>query len=230
MASKATDFLITPRDLWKLLQLLFHMSILGWVKLLALIGAYFAARYFGVGFVDTIFAVFAVAVFAYNLDARIPIVSALIGLGFIVLILIIGPHTQALNETTWPEPIAVWVYYFLAIGVAKQMKDMFVARRGAGDGEEVEDDARPMLDEAYIEAAAMERREQGLEKAARPVPLAIAPARPHQRYQQISLDTSRAKRTLPRGLVETNDVIDLKHPKYIVRKEGLKVVFEPRKK
>ncbi len=129
MAFKASDYLITPVDLYHGIVALFRLSPMGWVKLILVLGTFFVARHYGVGFIDAGFLTFLIATFAYNIEALVPLSFALASLLLIVLIMILGPHTEYVNETTWPEPIAVWVYYFLAIGVLKQMKDVLMDRR-----------------------------------------------------------------------------------------------------
>jgi hypothetical protein len=123
MAFKATDYLITPHDVWLLVLALFRMSLRDTFKLLLVLCVGFVAEHYGVGFVDILFIIFLVGVFIYDISARVPISLALGLLILIVLVMLVGPHTEFVNETTWPEPIAVWVYYSLAIGVLKQMKD-----------------------------------------------------------------------------------------------------------
>ncbi len=130
MAFKVTDYILTPMDLYHGIRALLKLSLMGWVRLILVVGAYFVARHYGASIIDAGFITFLVVTFTYDIEARIPLSLALGALILIVLILTLGPHTEFINETTWPEPIAVWVYYFLAIGVLKQMKDVLGGERG----------------------------------------------------------------------------------------------------
>ncbi len=140
MSFKASDYLITPKDFFLLFRSLFRLSLFLWAKIIVLVGAFFLATHFGAGTVDALFILFFVAVFIFNIEARVPISLALFFLVAIVLIMLLGPYTEYVNETTWPEAIAVWVYYLLAIGVLKQTKDLF-ASRGESEEEESENSA-----------------------------------------------------------------------------------------
>jgi hypothetical protein len=131
MSFKATDYVITPADLFRAIRALFRLSWRDWVRILV-VGAILALlwKMYGVDLSDLAFIGLFLSVFAWNLDARIPIGGALAGLVLIMAIMLVGPHTEYVNETTWPEVVAVWVYYFLVIGVLKQVKDVFMEGRG----------------------------------------------------------------------------------------------------
>ena len=117
------DYVITPRDLLRLLRSLMHISRQSVLKIFALGIFCYLLKYFGMGFENGLFAVGLIVVFLWNIDAKLPIGGALATLIAIILVLLIGPHTEFINETTWPEAMAVWVYFLLAIGVAKQIFD-----------------------------------------------------------------------------------------------------------
>jgi hypothetical protein len=144
MAFKATDFLITPSDIPRAVRWLFGMSWGGWLRLALFVGAVFAIRHFGMDVDDALFALFFVAVFLWDIDGRIPVSGALIFIVLIILIKLLGPYTQILNETTWPEAIAVWVFYLLSIGVLKFVWDHMRGKDEAG-ALEVEPSERPEL-------------------------------------------------------------------------------------
>ena len=132
MAFRAMDYFITPRDLSKLLRSLMHISGRNLLKIFSLGIFCFVLKYFGISVENGLFVVGLLIVFLWNIDARLPIGSALAMLIAIILVLLVGPHTEFINETTWPEAMAVWVYFFLVIGVAKQIFDHARTRGVAG--------------------------------------------------------------------------------------------------
>lgn len=200
MSFKATDYLITPRDVWVLFKALFGLSFFGWVKLVLLIGAFFLARHYGADVVDAFFCAYLVGVFAYDMDARISISGALGLLVLIMVIMVVGPYTEFVNETTWPEPIAVWVYYLLAIGVMKQIKDTYISRDCEdGSGEEEGNDEKKTQEPT--------NREDGFT-------LRLAP--------RDSGDSSDAAPVIPEhhDLPVGPRVVVVPHPKYHIMKRG----------
>ena len=145
MAFKATDFLITPSDIPRAIRGLFHMSWGGWIRLGLFIAAFFAIRHFGMDIDDAFFALFFAAIFLWDIDGRVPVSGAIGFLVLIVLIKVIGPYTQEVNETTWPEVIAVWVFYLLSTGVLKYVWDHMRGKEGADtlEAEPIERDMSP---------------------------------------------------------------------------------------
>lgn len=78
---------------------------------------------FGAGVEGMLFLAFFTTVFAWNLDGRVSIGA---GLACLVLIMLLQALIQSgvlllFDEST--ETVAVWAYYFLVIGVLKQMVD-----------------------------------------------------------------------------------------------------------
>ncbi len=130
MAFNATDYIITPRDIFLFLKS-FLRSGRDRVKLALLVAVFLAALLFGAGVVNALFLAYFFSVFAYDIAARISLSLALLLLVLIVFVMLIGPYTEFINDTTWPEPMSVWVYYFLAIGVLTQLKEMVGASKPA---------------------------------------------------------------------------------------------------
>lgn len=74
--------------------------------------------------VEIFFWMFFLSVFIWNLDSRIAIGGALAGLLVIMLLSIIELFNTPDTFAFWREEIAVWTYYFLVIGVLKQLWDV----------------------------------------------------------------------------------------------------------
>ncbi len=89
----------------------------------------------GAGVEGTAFLAFLAAVFAWDLDGRVSIGA---GLACLVLIVVLQALIQSgvlllFEEST--ETVAVWAYYFLCIGVLKQLVDLVrEGRRKSGTG------------------------------------------------------------------------------------------------
>lgn len=228
MAFKATDYLILPSDVFHLIRALLRMPLIGWMKLLLLIGGYFFAVHFGADTIDALFVVFLIAMFAYNIDAKISISLALILLVSIVLTMLLGPYVEFINETTWPEAIAVWVYYFLAIGVFKQMKDMFMERGGEEvDDEETSEMARHAVytsneDQSFLEHVALaDARASDLARSV------ILP--PSRAYALLSKEESREVEViLPLGLGHIVGNDESLHSGYSIIRMGTRIIIRYR--
>ncbi len=76
---------------------------------------------------DIFFWAFALWILWWDRDARISIAAALAGLVVIPILLALEARDIAVWDDGAAETVAVWVYFFLAIGVGKQIWDM---RRG----------------------------------------------------------------------------------------------------
>lgn len=137
MPFRATDFLITPSDGIAVLRYFRDLSLSGWVRMFVLTLSTFIAYHFGVSLTNTVFLFILLWVFLFNVDARAPIKAALVCLVLIIVLLLLGKYVESIDADAWSESIAVWVYYFLAIGVLKQVKDHVLTD---ADGEEKEED------------------------------------------------------------------------------------------
>lgn len=113
-----TDFILL---LWRALK----FAVRNWwrvaiVATVAIVGWYGL----GAGLEGMVFLGFLAAMFAWNLDGRVSIGA---GLACLVLIVVMQALIQSgvllLFETS-TETVAVWAYYFLCIGVAKQLVDL----------------------------------------------------------------------------------------------------------
>jgi hypothetical protein len=125
--ARLSDYTFTPRDFGQLFVGLFrrlrHADLLDWIGIV-LLGAFTVGlhTYTALGYDDIFFWVFAAWIFYFDLDARVSIGCALAGLITIPLLLFLGDLGYAFGETG-SEEVAVWVYFFLVIGVVKQVWD-----------------------------------------------------------------------------------------------------------
>lgn len=87
------------------------------------------------GIDDIFFWVFAVWLFWYDRDARLPIAAALAGLVVIPILLALEARGITVWDDSSAETVAIWVYFFLVIGVAKQIWDMRKERNQVVDSE-----------------------------------------------------------------------------------------------
>ncbi len=70
---------------------------------------------------DILFLSFFISMFWFDLDSRISIGGALLFLILIMIILLFGQIFAFSKSESLAELFAIWVYYFLAIGVIKQI-------------------------------------------------------------------------------------------------------------
>jgi hypothetical protein len=93
---------------------LFGIGLLAAAVWLLHFGLHFSAE-------GVIFWLFALTLFYWKLDSRISIGLALAGLVLIPILLALGNKLILPSGEELAEKVAVWVYYFLVIGVAKQI-------------------------------------------------------------------------------------------------------------
>ncbi|MCK9378674.1 MAG: hypothetical protein M0P97_00835 [Candidatus Moranbacteria bacterium] len=65
----------------------------------------------------------------WNLDSRISIGAALVGLVIIPILLALANRNILPVGEAWAEQVAVWVYFFLVIGVVKQIIEFKIENR-----------------------------------------------------------------------------------------------------
>lgn len=83
---------------------------------------------------EIFFWVFAVWIVWWDRDARISIGAALAGLVAIPILLALEARDIAVWDDGAAETVAVWVYFFLVIGVGKQIWDMRRSRSNEQQG------------------------------------------------------------------------------------------------
>ncbi len=123
-----SEYAFTPRDIGHVVGWFFRRirtaRFWDWVGIALLLALGIALRtYTELGLDDIFFWVFTAWIFYFNLDARISIGCALAGLFTIPLLLFLAEKGFAFGEMG-AEEVAVWVYFFLVIGVVKQVIDM----------------------------------------------------------------------------------------------------------
>ena len=168
---KTSDYLFTPgdcirlaREFWRGLKTLGFRDGIG---LALLAGVALALRLsMGFGLEAIYFWVCAVAVVYWRLDARLPIGAALACLVTIPVLLLLYNQNILFTGDAWAERVAVWAYFFLVIGVAKQLFDLQVARH------RTDTKPSPMYDPAgYITPISLEPEILPLPGVPEPVPL-----------------------------------------------------------
>ncbi len=122
---KLKDYIFTPKDAWKLFRKLFFVvkkstkrDVVGGVLFVVI--AFGLFHFANFTFEGVFFWLFFFVLVFWNLDSRISIGAALVGL-IIVAILNAMSNRGTSFVVGWDEKVAVWVYFFLVIGVAKQM-------------------------------------------------------------------------------------------------------------
>jgi len=71
--------------------------------------------------IDIFFWAFFISMFYWHIDSRVSIGGALVGLVAVMILTILGNWKLFTNAQNWSETVAVWVYFFLVIGVVKQI-------------------------------------------------------------------------------------------------------------
>jgi hypothetical protein len=122
---KFKDYILTPLDLYRGIFYLFKKaSRKDWFILAGLVIVFlFARNYLQWQFDSSLFFVFLLAIFIWNLDSRISIALALICLIIVPFLLALDEKLIVSELKDWAEQFAVWAYYFLVIGVFKQVFD-----------------------------------------------------------------------------------------------------------
>ncbi len=132
-----TNYLFTVRDAWRgLVYIATHFTRRDVTRLL-LFGLAFWLSYFvwHASWESVFFILFGISLFLWHIDGCISIGA---GVGCLVVILILQILAQTLvlpQGAIWSETVAVWAYYFLAIGVVKQIGELIAdSRKQNGDG------------------------------------------------------------------------------------------------
>lgn len=126
-------YIFTPKDIWNFLHKIFLVAKnSAWkdkfgVLISTILGA-ILIFYFHFAVQGIVFWLFFFILMFWNLDFRISIGLALAGLVLMMILSILTSLSLAINGS-WSETLAVWVYFFLVIGVAKQIYDMAREKR-----------------------------------------------------------------------------------------------------
>ena len=120
---KISSYLLTPRDLFTLLKRFYHWShYTDFLGLLILLTLASALSYLLLLPPEPIFFLcFIAATIYWHLDSRVSISLALLCLIAIPILLTLYNKNVLLLGDAWAETVAVWAYYFLVIGVVRQI-------------------------------------------------------------------------------------------------------------
>jgi len=137
---KIKNYILTPSDIYKgALHLVERVGLKDIIGLVVLLGLFFVFQnYFEWQADSSLFMIFWIALFFWNLDSRISIAGALVCLVFCPILLILENNYGFVMGEIWAEQSAVWAYYFLVIGVTKQIWEF--RKENAEEKEELETD------------------------------------------------------------------------------------------
>lgn len=138
---KIKDYILTPYDFYRgILHLIGEIKKAGpkdIIGLAVLTILFFIFKYYLAWQTDSsLFMIFWIALFFWNLDSRISIAGALVCLAACPILLILFEKNILLFGEEYAEQSAVWAYYFLVIGVTKQIWEF--KRESAEEKEEPE--------------------------------------------------------------------------------------------
>ena len=120
---KIKDYILTPIDIYRgVLHLIKNAGLKDIIGLAVLAGLFvFFRNYLEWQTDSSLFMIFWIALFFWNLDSRISIAGALVCLISCPILLILFEKDILLLGEEYAEQSAVWAYYFLVIGVTKQI-------------------------------------------------------------------------------------------------------------
>lgn len=120
---KIKNYLITPQDIYWGVKLIFKKADFNdfIYCLVVLIVAVILKLYLNLSVQAIFFLLFIVILFLWRLNSRVSIGFGLAALICCPILLILSNKQIMLTGEYWAEKFAVWTYYFLCIGVAKQI-------------------------------------------------------------------------------------------------------------
>ncbi len=113
---KITDYFLTPKDIREFRKMITRRDLIGYALVLAILVLFSKLLNFEGG----VFLTFIFLLFYWRIDSRFSIKCAIVCLVAVPIFLIISKHSFTVNEN-WAERVAVWAFYFLSIGVIKQI-------------------------------------------------------------------------------------------------------------
>jgi hypothetical protein len=117
-----TDYLLTPRDVIKLARRGWRrLTLRHFVGLVVGIAAGLAVWLWLGDASAGVFAMLLAMALVWRVDSRVPLGLALGLLVLIPLAQLAYQHNWAITADDWSQGLAVWVFYFLAIGVVSQV-------------------------------------------------------------------------------------------------------------
>ncbi len=120
---KIKDYILTPLDLYRtVLYILRRITLRNVAEVFVLMILFFVFKYHLDWQTDSsLFMIFWIALFYWNLDSRISIGMGLICLISCPVLLYLSENYGLIMGEVWAEQMAVWAYYFLVFGVTKQI-------------------------------------------------------------------------------------------------------------
>lgn len=117
------DYLFNHKDLYALYGYARRRtSIQDWMGILLFVAVGAVVNQFYDVQAETIFFfMFILAIWRWNLDSRVSIGLALACLAIVPILLMLYNNLYLVQGDIWAERVAVWAYYFLVIGVIKQI-------------------------------------------------------------------------------------------------------------
>lgn len=138
---KITEYLFTPKDAWKgILYLAKNATFRDLLGVLLLPVVFVGVHYIiGWSLEAGIFWMFIVSMWYWRIDSRVAIGAALVCLVIIPLLLTLFRQEIFLTGEYWAERVAVWAYYFLVIGVVRQIFEYIKEQRQAKPDSNIRD-------------------------------------------------------------------------------------------
>lgn len=133
---KLTDYIFTPADvlyavkkisLWDICA----FTLLGVVAVLLFTFTEISGE-------GIFFWLFFISLFCWRIDSRVSIGFALVCLVCIPILLVLFNNDILFLGDVWAEKVAVWAYFFLVIGVVKQIWEFKTEKKEDGDEDESE--------------------------------------------------------------------------------------------
>jgi len=119
---KIKNYLFTPKDFFDMFKKMGQRDIIGIIILIII--SFILRLFFDFKMESIIFWSFFISLFWWKLDSRISIGLALACLCTCPILLILFNKNILLLGDIWAEQMAVWTYYFLVIGVVKQIYEL----------------------------------------------------------------------------------------------------------
>ena len=113
---KITDYFLTPKDIREFRKSITRRDLIGYA--LVLVVLVLSSKL--LSFEGGVFITFLFSLFYWHIDSRFSIKCAIVCFVAVPIFLIISKHSFTVNEN-WAERVAVWAFYFLSIGVIKQI-------------------------------------------------------------------------------------------------------------
>jgi hypothetical protein len=117
------DYLFDHKDLHALYRYVrSRLSMQDWIGILLLVALVAVVnQFYVIQFEAIFFTIFILAIWRWNIDSRLAIGLALVCLVIVPILMMLYNNLYLVEGDIWAERVAVWAYYFLVIGVVKQI-------------------------------------------------------------------------------------------------------------